>query len=106
MAQLIAAGAPLDHLNNLHWSAVIESIVLGQGGPRHVATWRALVEAGADLTLADREGRMPLALARSPGYAEMIELLERTGARPGKPGASVRRQARTDPARSIAHVPR
>src|SRR5262249_57751525 len=31
---LIAAGAPLDHVNNLGWTAVIESIVLGDGGPR------------------------------------------------------------------------
>jgi hypothetical protein len=30
--QLIAAGAPLDHVNNLHWTALIESIVLGDGG--------------------------------------------------------------------------
>ena len=30
--QLIAAGAPLDHVNNLHWTAVIESIVLGDVG--------------------------------------------------------------------------
>ncbi len=41
--QLIAAGAPLDHVNNLHWTAVIEAIVLGDGGPRHVETLRALV---------------------------------------------------------------
>jgi ankyrin repeat protein len=35
--ELIRAGAPLDHVNNLHWTAVIESIVLGDGGPRHTA---------------------------------------------------------------------
>ena len=34
-------------MNNLHWTALIESIVLGNGGARHVATLRALVEAGA-----------------------------------------------------------
>ena len=28
---LIAAGAPLDHINNLGWTALIESIVLGDG---------------------------------------------------------------------------
>ena len=66
--QLIAAGAPLDHVNNLHWTALIESIVLGQGGPRHVATLQALVEAGANTQLADRQGRTPLALARARGY--------------------------------------
>ncbi|MCJ0761800.1 ankyrin repeat domain-containing protein [Variovorax sp. CYS-02] len=79
--QLIAAGAPLDHVNNLHWTAVIESIVLGDGGPRHRATLRALVDAGASLRLADRQGRTPLQLAQARGYTEMAELLERAGAR-------------------------
>jgi ankyrin repeat protein len=80
VGQLIAAGAPLDHVNNLHWTAVIESIVLGSGGARHVATLRALVGAGASLSLTDREGRTPLALARARGYAEMIRILEGAGA--------------------------
>ena len=35
---LIRAGAPLDHVNTLGWTALIESIVLGNGGPRHLAT--------------------------------------------------------------------
>jgi ankyrin repeat protein len=60
--QLIAAGAPLDHVNNLHWTAAIESIVLGDGGARHQATLKALIDAGASLTLTDRQGQTPLAL--------------------------------------------
>lgn len=44
---LIRAGAPLDHLNNLGRTAIIESIVLGDGGPRHTETLRVLIEAGA-----------------------------------------------------------
>ena len=75
--QLIAAGAPLDHVNNLHWTAVIESIVLGNGGPRHVETLRALVAAGASTQLTDRQGRTPLALAQERGYREMVEILSR-----------------------------
>jgi ankyrin repeat protein len=79
--QLIASGAPLDHVNNLHWTALIESIVLGDGGPRHVATLGALVDAGADLQRADRDGRTPLQLARARGYAPMIAILEQAGAK-------------------------
>lgn len=79
--QLIAAGAPLDHVNNLHWTAVIESIVLGDGGKRHQATLKALLDAGASFRLADRQGRTPLELARARGYTEMVTLLEQVGAR-------------------------
>ena len=73
--QLIAAGAPLDHVNNLHWTAVIESIVLGDGGVRHQATLKALIEAGAQLQLTDRHGQTPLMLAKSRGYAAMVAML-------------------------------
>jgi ankyrin repeat protein len=79
--QLIAAGAPLDHVNNLHWTATIESIVLGDGGRRHQDTLRALIDAGANLQLADREGRTPLQLAKGRGYAEMVKMLEVAGGR-------------------------
>jgi uncharacterized protein len=79
--QLIAAGAPLDHVNNLHWTAVIESIVLGNGGARHQATLRALIDAGASLRLTDRQGTTPLQLARSRGYTEMVKMLDAAGAK-------------------------
>jgi hypothetical protein len=78
---LIRAGAPLDHINNLGWTALIESIVLGDGGPRHTETLRALVEAGANVNVADRDGRTPLALARTRGYGAMVRLLQQAGAR-------------------------
>ncbi len=78
---LIAANAPLDHVNNLGWTAVIESIVLGDGGKRHVATLEALVKAGANVNIADRAGATPLALAKARGYAQMVTILETAGAR-------------------------
>ena len=79
--QLIAAGAPLDHVNNLHWTALIESIVLGDGDPRHTATLQALVEAGANLQLPDRYGNTPFRLAKTRGYHAMTEILEKAGAK-------------------------
>jgi uncharacterized protein len=78
---LIAAKAPLDHVNNLGWTALIESIVLGDGGRRHVATLKALVEAGANVTIADRGGATPLTLAKRRGFTEMVAILEKAGAR-------------------------
>ncbi|MEO8675606.1 MAG: ankyrin repeat domain-containing protein [Casimicrobiaceae bacterium] len=78
---LVRAGAPLDHVNNLGWTALIESIVLGDGGPRHLATLTAIVDAGANVNLPDRNGTTPLTLAQSRGYREMVKVLERAGAK-------------------------
>jgi ankyrin repeat protein len=78
---LIAAGAPLDHVNNLGWTALIEAIVLGNGGPRHVETLRAIVHAGANVNLADRHGDSPLRLARVRGFETMVGILEKAGAK-------------------------
>jgi ankyrin repeat protein len=78
---LIAAKAPLDHVNNLKWTALIESIVLGNGGSNHTETLRALVEAGANVNIADGSGATPLTLAKSRGYREMVAILEKAGAK-------------------------
>jgi ankyrin repeat protein len=78
---LVAAGAPLDHVNNLGWTALLEAVILGDGGPRHVAVLRALVEAGAAVGLADRQGITALAHARARGYGEMAAILEEVARR-------------------------
>lgn len=79
---LIDAKAPLDHVNNLRWTALIESIVLGDGGKNHVACLKALVDAGADVNIPDVEGVTPLTLAKRHGYTAMVKILEKAGARP------------------------
>src|SRR3954452_24567328 len=79
--ELIRAGAPLDHINNLGWTALIEAVILGDGGPRHVGTVQALVAAGANVDSADRQGVTPLRHARARNYAEMVAILERAGGR-------------------------
>ena len=78
---LIAAKAPLNHVNNLGWTALMESIVLGNGGANHTATLKALVEAGADVNIADRNKMTPLQHARQRGYAEMARVIEAAGGR-------------------------
>jgi ankyrin repeat protein len=78
---LIAAKAPLNHVNNLGWTALMESIVLGNGGKNHTDTLKALVDAGADINIADRQGTTPLQHARRRGYVEMARILEAAGAR-------------------------
>jgi ankyrin repeat protein len=77
---LIAAKAPLNHVNNIGWTALMEAVVLGNGGANHTATVRALVEAGADVNKPDRQGITPLQHARRRGYVEMARILENAGA--------------------------
>ena len=79
--QLIAAGAPLDHVNTLHWTAMIEAIVLGDGRERHQRSLQALLDAGANTQLTDRERRTPLQLAQARGYETMVQALKAAGAR-------------------------
>jgi ankyrin repeat protein len=73
--RLIAAGAPLDHVNNLGWTALLEAVILGDGGPRHQATVRALVGAGADVTIPDRDGVTPLQHGLARGFDEIAAIL-------------------------------
>lgn len=73
--RLIAGGAPLDHVNNLGWTALIEPMILGDGGPDRIETVRALVEAGADRTIADRDGVTPLQHAEARGHEVIAAIL-------------------------------
>lgn len=73
--RLIAAGAPLDHVNNLGWTALIEAVVLGDGGPRHQRVVEALLQAGADREIGDSRGRTPLQLAELAGFVEITRML-------------------------------
>lgn len=77
--RLVAAGAPLDHVNNLGWTALMEAVVLGDGGGDHQQVVRLLLEASADRTIGDRDGVLPLAHARARGYSEIAALLESGG---------------------------
>lgn len=76
VARLIVGGAPLDHVNNLEWTALIEAVVLGDGGGDHIKTVEILVKAGADKSIPDRDGVTPLQHAQARGYEEMVMLLK------------------------------
>jgi ankyrin repeat protein len=77
--ELIRGGAPLDHVNNLGWTALIEAVILGDGGSRHTETVRALVEAGANPKIPDRNGMTPLERAEARSYASIASILSQAG---------------------------
>jgi uncharacterized protein len=73
---LITAGAPLDHVDGRGWTALIEAVVLGNGGPSHVATVEALVKAGANVDIKDRQGMNAIEYARQRNYMDMVRILK------------------------------
>lgn len=62
-------------------TAVLEAIILSDGGPRHVEIVRLLADAGADVNLADKDGVTPLQHARQRGHVEIAAILGKAGAR-------------------------
>ena len=77
--RLIDAEIDVDHVNRLGWTALLEAIILGDGGPAHVETVRALVDGGADVDIADREGVTPREHATRAGYDEIVAILDAAG---------------------------
>jgi hypothetical protein len=73
---LIDAKAPLDHVNNIGWTALITAVVLGNGSKEHVATVEALVKAGANVDIKDRGGHTALDYARQRRYDDMVKIIE------------------------------
>ncbi|MBI3969558.1 MAG: ankyrin repeat domain-containing protein, partial [Chloroflexi bacterium] len=74
--ELLRTDIRVDHVNRLGWTALLEAIILGDGGPRHTEVVRLLLEAGADPSLADRDGVAPLTHARQRGHTAIVRLLE------------------------------
>ena len=78
--ELVRTAIDLDHVNDLGWTALLEAVILGDGGAPHREIVRILVDAGADIEIADRDGVTPLDHARHSGYAEITQILSRPGA--------------------------
>jgi ankyrin repeat protein len=79
--RLLRTDIEVNHVNNLGWTALLEAIILGDGGRSHTEVVRLLVGAGANVNLADGEGVTPLEHARRRGYVKIVRILEAAGAR-------------------------
>lgn len=69
----------VDHQNTLGWTALIEAVLLGDGGIDHQQVITQLLAHGADVNLADAEGVTPLAHARWRKFDTLCEMLETAG---------------------------
>src|SRR5690606_33555304 len=69
---LLATGMDVDHVNNLGWTALLEAVILGDGGLIYLEIVSLLVDAGAK-SLPDRDGMTPLQHAERRGFAKIAE---------------------------------
>ncbi|WP_240979745.1 ankyrin repeat domain-containing protein [Streptomyces sp. HNM0574] len=65
----------VDHVNRLGWTALLEAVILGDGGRDHQQVVALLLEHGADPELADKEGVTPLEHAEQRGFDRVAALL-------------------------------
>ncbi len=79
--ELVKTKIDVNHINNLGWTALPEAVILGDGGTRHQAIVGLLLQHGAKIDLADRDGITPLVHAQRRGYKEMAQLLQKSAAR-------------------------
>ena len=73
--RVLRTGIDVDHVNRLGWTALLEAVILGGGGHDHQAIVRLLLAAGADRSIADRDGVTPLEHARTRGHTAVASLL-------------------------------
>lgn len=78
---LLQAGVDPNHVNNLGWTGLLEAILLSDGGARHQAIVRLLIDGGANVNLADRNGVTPLQHARHRNQDVIASMLVAAGAR-------------------------
>ncbi|WP_404804726.1 ankyrin repeat domain-containing protein [Lysinibacillus fusiformis] len=65
----------VNHMNKPGWTALLEAIIYGDGGPKYQEAIHVLIEHGADVHLADAKGISPLQHAQSRGFQEISNIL-------------------------------
>jgi ankyrin repeat protein len=78
--ELIAAGAPVNYVSSLGWTALMEAVIFGAEDGRTAATVEALLQAGAKARFRDWQGTTPLRVARLRGDDAVVALLISAGA--------------------------
>lgn len=81
VAFLVTTSIDVNHINNLGWTCLLEIVILGDGGPRHVEVTKLVLAAGANPNIADKDGVSPLRHARQRNQHEVASLIEAAGGR-------------------------
>ena len=71
----------IDQVNNLGWTCLLETVLLGDGGGAYREIARIVLAAGANPSLADKDGVTPLQHARRRGHTDMASIIAAAGGR-------------------------
>lgn len=69
-------GFPINHVNKLGWTALMEAVILGNGAQKYQEIVQILKDNGADITIPDHAGKTPLQHAESLGFKEIAMILK------------------------------
>lgn len=70
-------GFPIDHVNRLGWTALMEAVILGDGSQKFVNVIQTLIDAGCNVSIPDHNKITPLEHAKAKGSSSIIQLLEK-----------------------------
>lgn len=73
--RVLQTGIEVNHVNSLGWTALLEAVILGDGGPDHQQIVGLLLAAGADPSIADNDGATALEHAQARGHTTIARLL-------------------------------
>jgi ankyrin repeat protein len=74
-AVLTETAIDVDHVNDLGWTALLEAVLLGNGGPAHREIVDILLAHGADPLLPDADGTTARTHAERRGFPEIAAAL-------------------------------
>jgi ankyrin repeat protein len=73
--RVVRTDIEINHVNNLGWTALLEAVILGDGSRRYQQIVTTLLDAGADLKIADRQGVTALQHAEQRGQRTVARIL-------------------------------
>jgi hypothetical protein len=73
--RVVQTDIAINHVNDPGWTALLEAVILGDGGERYQQIVQILLDAGADPTIADLDGVTPLEHARAKGHEAIVSIL-------------------------------
>lgn len=72
----IQAGVPVNHVNHLGWSALLEAVILGNDGFLYRDIVETLISGGADMTIQDYEKKTALMYATEHQKENILSVLK------------------------------